>query len=269
MDCTAPVFAANPGLSQSLPANQPGATVQVGASCSRTVTAGGFVSDMLLHPQFTPLQYMYRRLPLEGMFASTTQRPFTFEAGAFTVPQNFALAVAEYRFQIYYWDALGEAVPLEDGRLPLSIGYDLNFDQYRKANMRNELLPSPPDPRSAAFDGNPAGGFSSSGGDPVATLVSGIYNAVGPVPGVTPDANNFVQTAAAGEGLLPQTNKGVQGPSRWPFTFVAESNQAVQMRITSFGRITIPIAFFEATLLGYLIPSNTLRSMMEALKPCV
>jgi hypothetical protein len=269
MDCVNPFMEANPGLSQALQQGQVGAEARMGKpTCLRQVTAGGFVSEMLLHETFVPFQYLYRRLPVEGMYVANPQRLMTIEAGAFTVPQNMALAVAEYGFQPYRFDGFGEPVPLEAGRLPLSLGYDVNINQYRMSNLQNELLPTPPATRQAAFDGNPTAASVEDSGL-VSSVLATVYGAsTGPLAGTTPTSPSFVDGNPAGSALLPQTSRGIQGPSRFPFTFTVEANQAVQLRITAFGRVSLPLAFIESTVKGYLMPSTVMHQMMEVLKPC-
>lgn len=218
------------------------------ADATRTVIAGGAMGQMLMHPSFVPFQLTFRKLPDDGVYNASKTRQYAFEIGSFTVPTNMTLAVAEYSFLPYRLSGIapGEAVPLEPGRLSLDVAYDLNISQTRKGNIKTELIPQLPSPSGNAFLSSPTvGGGSES------------FNV-----NVKSGLSNF------GDGLMIQDFKKQQGPEKFPFTYYVNSNQAVQMRVIVFDTITIPIAFFEAVLSGYLMPQNTLESMLEGVAPC-
>lgn len=272
MDLPSAFLQANPGLSAGKPFGKAGAGVEMG-SAVRTVNAGGFLPDLLLHPVFTPFQYIFRRLPDEGLYQASRTRLYTIECGNFTVPTSMVLAVAEYRFQPYRQSGIaGDAVPLEDGRLPLSLGYDINFSQYRKGNLRAEILPTQATNQQRAFEGNGSLGGTIVGStglgasDVLQQVLLSVYDAT-PDAGSPSDPRSFLQNSTASDALLPQTTKGTQGPSRFPFSFVVESSQSVQLRITAFDALPIPLSFFETVVSGYLMPSNTYDEMVKGIRP--
>ncbi len=250
---------------------------------TRTVAAGGDLSSLLLHPSIVPLQRIYRRLPQDGIYTATQQRPFTFEMGAFKVPKSMAFAVAEFQFDLFRFNGASpwDMVPLEARRFPLSVGYDLNFDQYRKGNVEVEMLPVPTQTQQNAFSPEPSGGTIFGSGRSVdimqlfgatpatAATVPTLYaDTVASGPNAAELTNSVVATTGAGNALLPQNQDTVQGPRRMPFTFYAREGQAVQLRVAIFGTIPIPIAFFEARLSGYLMPLITLDTMLASVAPC-
>lgn len=250
-------------------------------SAVRTIPAGGDVTALLLHPSFTPFERVFRKLPEEGLFQASPSRPYTFEMGSFHVPKTMALAIAEYRFDVYRFGvAPFDQIPLERRRFPLAIGYDITINQYRQGNLQIDILPVPAPTQQTAFDQIPTGGTVTTGKsvnpldlfDEVPTTVptvQTIYDTTS-LGGVNDAALSqaFVNTVGAGNALLPQNQDPTQGPTRFPFTYYAKENQAVQLRAAIFNPITIPIAFFEAMLLGYLMPLNTLEAMLSSVAPC-
>lgn len=247
----------------------------------RIVPAGGDLTSLMLHPTFVPLERVYRRLPVEGIYWATNSRPFTFEMGAFRVPKATGFVVAEYRFEIFRFNgaAPNDAVPVEQRRLPLQVGYDINIDQYRKGNLEVEILPAPPQTQQSAFASTVTGGSITSAGainlmdlygqNPAPPAVATIYDSTlqgGPNSAAL--ANTTIGGAPAGSALLPTGPESSQGPSRFPFCYYARENQSVQLTITVFSAIPIPIAFFEAWLAGYLMPLNVLDTMLDSVAPC-
>jgi hypothetical protein len=235
-----------------------------GRGCSdaaRTVVAGGAMSQLLLHPTFVPFELTFRKLPDDGVYTANRINQYAFELGSFTVPTSMSLAVAEYSFRPYRISgaAPGEAVPLETGRLSLELAYDLNIDQYRKGNIKTQVVPKLPSPAQNAFAGNPTGGsvFQQAVGGLAGSASLASFNS-----DVTSGLTNY------GDALIIQGTKTQQGPEKFPFTYYVKSNQAVQMRVIVFGQITIPLAFFEGVLSGYLMPQNTLESMLDGVSPC-
>jgi hypothetical protein len=274
----------NPGLQPGEPNGYEGSGLIVG-NAQRVVQAGGALTPQLLHPVIVPLQHVFRRLPDDGIFVASQQSPFQFEMGALVVPKGMRFIFAEYRFQIFRLNGAvaNDAVPLEDQRLPLEVGYDVNIDQARKSDIQAEVLPiNPPVSDRAAFRGTvinapdvmtPQVTFPTTlqGGVALAT----VYGAPGGAPSqVTPtqqsvfeEARSAVTGAAAGSALLPQEQR-MAGPAGFPFTYEVKSAQAVQLRVTVFGAVQIPIAFFEARIAGYLMPTNSAEQLMRGARPC-
>lgn len=261
----AEIMRANPGVEPHAPTGRSGAGMVPGTAL-RTVSAGGFLPSLLLHPSFIPFQYIFRVMPNEGLYQASRKRLCTFEAGAFTVPRSQVLCVAEYRFQPYRLSGIaGDAIPLENGRLPLTLGYDINFSQSHKGNLRAEILPRQPSAAQSAFDGNRTlGGLGAS--DVLQQVLQSVYNS-NPVTVPSALSTSFLQNSTAGDAMLPQSTKSVQGPERFPFSFVVEESQAVQLRITAFGPCPIPISFFETTLAGYLMPRSSYDELIKGIRP--
>jgi hypothetical protein len=195
-------------------------------NATRVIQAGGDLVALLLHPSVTPFERIWRRLPSEGIHLATRARPFTFEVGAYRVPGNMALLVAEYKFDVFRFNGASpwDMVPMETRRLPLSVGYDLNFDQYRKGNLQVEILPVPAPTQQEAFTPTPTGGTVMSGksvspldlfgqastAPPAITTVYDSTSGSGPNAAALSQAS--IPALGAGNALLPQDQEEQQEP---------------------------------------------------------
>lgn len=257
-------------------------TGQKDASCgstacdaTRTISAGGALQQLLLHPSVKPFEQVFRRNPTPGIYRATPNKTYTFEVGAFTVPPNMMLAVAEWNFHVYRFSGVyaGEPILIDGGLCSLNIGTDFNIEQMRTSNTMFELIPINPTTAQSAFSPIVTGGTISGSGaiNPVP------FGAAGGVPnpylftsavGTTSQQNAFVPGAGIGSALMPYTDRPVQGPTRMPFTYYARENQAVQLRVSVYRTLKIPISFFETRIMGYLLPINTLLELQRAMAPC-
>jgi hypothetical protein len=253
---------------------------------TRVVQSGGGVADLVLHPVFTPLEQMFRKLPPSGLNLATRAQPSTFEIGAFTVPENFALLLCDYRFQIFRLSGAvpGEFVPLESRRLSTEVGFDVSFSQFHKGNLAFELIPVDATAQNrAAFNGVVSGGTVFPNTAPQQQIfekaTAGLAAQVAAFPSFGPpgaltrapqtsfDAQGtFVPASGSGSSLLPQEQRP-QGPSKFPFSYVINAGQGVQLRVSVFAPIRIPLGFFEALISGYLVPTNAMAHLLGGIRP--
>lgn len=251
----------------------------------RVVQAGGALATRIVHPDAKPFEYVFRKSPTMGLYTATKQRPYQFVLGAYTVPVGMVLAVVNIVFQPYRFDGLiaGEAVPLENRRLSLSIGYDVTFATVsRQGVVQVEMLPAEPDingnpPFPNQLSGSGAIAFPalptvSPNGESTVHFRTAYGNVTPPFAqgaaetGVKP--TQFILTAAAGGALLPQTQAPKQGAQDMPFTYYANEKEAIALSVVAFAQVRIPIAFFEGTISGYLMPKTELNAMLDRMRPC-
>lgn len=264
--------------------SEPHSTAQASCDADRMVPAGGALADRLLHPSITPFERVFRVLPSEGIHRATRNKPYSFVLGAFTLGLNQGLALCEYRFRPYRFDGViaGEAVPLEDRRLATSVGYDLTVGVTgRQGNFVAAIIPGAADPLvNVAYPPvNTGGSIFPSLLPTVSPLVAVqslygnalIASNVGSNPSIKPPPVNgkqYVTALSAGSSLMPQNQHGVQGSERMPFTYYVNNGDPVTLTVGIFAPVRIPIAFFEGVLSGYILPVNTLKNMLEAVRPC-
>lgn len=242
---------AQPG---DLPEFGPGAVTRRHFDVNRFVAAGGDLVSEILHPAMVPFEQLYRRLPEEGMFnpGVAPNNPFTFELGAFQVPDRRALLIFDIRPDIYRFSGIdpGDFMPVENRRFGSIMGFDLTVDQQRTGEVKFELDPAPiirTSQQAFTNQNTQRPTFNTS------------QQAVG-------QANSFASPAGAGTGLLPQRHERY-GALSIPFTIIARAKQTVQARCVIFRPIPTPIAFIEYDIAGILVPETWIDNMLEITKP--
>jgi hypothetical protein len=245
-------------------------------SASRVAQVGGSISELLVHPAFVPFEVLYRKLPEAGMFTATPQRNFTFELGAFQVPQQMTFVFADYSFNVFRPNgaAVGDSVPIEEARLTTVMGYDVKISAKRPANIRMEIDPVPIESTKDAFSPQQSPGVIATNNVqqfPMGFNVPAFEPSSAPQQ-ATPaqfNAANFARSSTPsgpGLSLLPQ-RRGKLGPLKM-FTYARE-NETVSFEVVIFKPIPIPISFIEVDVTGILMPSNVLDDMINTIKPCV
>lgn len=244
--------ALNPGLG-SIPDMSNGAVTRRHFDVDRVIQAGGRLLTEILPESLIPWEQLYRRQPEEGMFdpSISPSNPFTFELGAFEVPNRMALLIFDLRPDIYRFSGVdpGDYVPVESRRFGSILGFDVTVDQKRQGQMSFELDPVPIQRSSQqAFTSNneEAPQFNTS------------QRAVA-------QSSSFANSAGMGNALLPQR------PTRYgalsiPFTIYAKSRQVVQVRCVIFRPMPTPIAFIEYDVAGLLVPETWFGNMTQAVQ---
>lgn len=273
---------ANEGLTARVPPRPDPSSYGAPCSANRVVQAGGIMTQLLVHPSFVPFEFLFRKLPEEGVFTATPERNFVFELGAFDVPQQMTFCLLDYRFNVHRLNgaAVGDTVPIEDERLATLLGYDWLVDQYRPTNLRMEIDPVPIEATKDAFQPQPSAGVIATGSGGTATSDPTRFGLPAFAPSSGPqqatqaqfNAANFARSATpAGPGLslLPQRTRRVGAPPPFPFTRPVRSDQTLSFQVVIFKPVPIPLAFFEVSFTGVIMPANTLEDMFEGMKPCV
>ena len=220
---------------------------------SRVIQSGGRLMTEILPDHLIPWEQLYRRQPQEGMYDQNVSpsRPFTFELGAFEVPDRMALLIFDMRPDVYRFSGVdsGDFVPVESRRFGSIMGFDVTVDQKRQGQMKFEIDPVPivrTSQQAFASNNELQPQFNSS------------QRAVG-------QAGTFANAAGVGNALLPQR------PTRYgalsiPFTIYARSKQVVQVRCVIFRPIPTPIAFIEYDIAGILVPEPWLDNSTRAVQ---
>ena len=253
---------------------------------TRTIPAGGALAGLLLHDSVIPLQFLFRVLPDPGIFTATKSQPCIMTLGAFTVPKEQMLFLAEYRFRLYRFDGLipGDAVPLEDRRLSLEIGNTVPINaMVQRSNLRAQIIPGPlppstqtmfqpvPNPGTPGDSSVPFGQVTAFPGTlpnpygPVSPITSGLAAPPATFPIVNP--NQFVNSSA-GASLIPNSNDPTQGAERMPYTMYVPETATVSLQTVAFAPVRVPLAFMEGVLAGFLVSARTGQALLEKVRPC-
>jgi len=242
----------------------PGGHLSPGCGAQRVQLAGGALNTLLVHPEVTPFEFLYRRLPEEGMFLPSVSpsNPFTFELGAFRVPDTFCLLLIDLRANVFRFSGVdpGDTVPVESQRFSSIMGFLPTVDQRQLANLTYQLDPVPIQTFQEAFT-PPIGG--------IAELPPALANAFGVQNNSRFNlaaATSFATAAGAGDQLQPQRPRRY-GPLGVPFTLIVRPGATFQVRCVVFRPVPSPIAFIEYDIAGMLMPELWLNTMMECMKP--
>lgn len=248
---------ANPhmqGLSQTV-----GSEAEV-CSIDRVMLAGGQLGSYITPVSITPLEQVFRRLPTSGIHTATPNAPCIFDMGSFRVPESQSFVLLDYRFDIYCPSGTisNDFLPIENNSLATNVGWDITSDGVRQGNTRYELSPLPPAENSPSFQPQPNPGFIPGGPGPVASDAQ--FAA----------ARHTSAQSAAGDGLsiMPQRHHR-EGLLHVPASWVIKSGSNLTLTCRVLRGIQRPIAFFEAELFGYLLPTVHMEAILRATAPCI
>lgn len=274
---------ANPHLSFPLrsvdmPPQPEEAAVALPSRVERVLQAGGELAAKLAHPDFVPLEKLFRKLPAPGIFTATPQRNFEVQLGAFQVPAGMTFALCDYRFDLYRLSgaAAGDWVPIESRRLSGQIGYSYLISDYQPAQLDMQIEPTPDQPSHQWSDPQVAGGVIAAGAEFNMNQPPQIGSPYFPPssPPTFPSPTDFALARGAavaspggpGLALLPQRTERL-GSLAMPFTAIVRENQRIVFRAIVFRPVPIPLAFFECDVTGFLISTNVLDSLYAEMAP--
>lgn len=229
-------------------------------SSVRVNIAGNQIGSQITPESITPLERIFRKLPVEGVLTATPDRPFTFELGAIVVPSSMSFVLLDSRFAIHIPTGLaaGDTQELEDRRLSRIVGYDVRFSDTRDANFLFEMEPSNPEIATTTYASSMNAGSIPGDG------ISGVS------PAVFDSLRTSVSMAniSAGSSTIPQRHRR-ESQLSMPFTYIVQSNKRVNFDVIVRRPIPIPISFFEVEVSGMLIGANALADFMSSVRPCV
>jgi hypothetical protein len=230
---------ANPDLRGGLPpAPFPGAGLRM--PTVRAQTPGGELMKYVPQDGVLWFEQLFRVLPPDGMYDATPSNPLTFGLGSFKVPQSMVLVVIDYAFDIYRFSGASadDYLPIEERRLSTQVGWDININNNRPANLNFQILPKVPTQTQQAFAALPGPNQPAQQWQFDAVRASQLQVAAGPGLALLPQRPHR-------DGQVPLSN-----------TYVARSSQTLNVACSVINRIPIPIAFFEGNICGVLLPQN-------------
>lgn len=238
----------------------PPSSVQTNCSTFRINLAGNQICSLITPESVTPLERLYRRKPVDGIYTATPQRPFTFELGAIEVPAQMSLVILDTRWAINVPSglAVGDTRELEDRRLSTVLGYDMKFTDSRTADIAYELEPSIPTPATSTF--SPDSNAGSIPGNGISGVPQSLFARL--------RAQQVGAASASGLSTMPQRHRR-DSQLDMPFTYLVGSNKRVNFEVTVFRSVPIPITFFEVEMSGFLIGANAIGEFMKSVRPCI
>lgn len=238
---------ANPGLGSS-PAPRPSPTASI--STVRAQAPGGELLTYLQSEQLLYFEQMYRVLPPKGMYQASAQKPVTFTMGSFRVPQNQVLVVMDYAFDIYGFSgqAAGDYVPLQPNRLPTQVMWDIKVNNNRPGQVKYQIVPQQQTQSAPAFS---------------------IASVMAPAQQFEFDQVRAAQlqgTASPALAGMPQ-RRYRPGLIKVANQYVARASTTLEVTCSIIGSVPIPLAFFEANVMGTLFSQNVYDAYQSANVP--
>jgi len=227
----------------------------------RIVFSGGALNNVLTDESVKPFEYLFRRLPEQGIHdpGVSFERPFKFLLGEFRVPRQMILMLFDLRPDIYRFSGIdpNDAVPFEARRFATQLGYEVAIDGNHPGELRFEL-----EPIARQFAGTSLS---------VTNDVDALEN-----PGFLPPnaafeqarANRFGTAAGSGFSTLPQ-RPFRYGPESLPLTLLVKEGQTFSSFAIFFKPVLSPVAFIEWDMAGLLAPKNMVLELLRIMRPGV
>lgn len=242
------IYEANPLLGQPLPQPQPMSSLIID-----TVRAHKPGGELLGYVQSEGLLYfeqLYRVLAPKGFSKATPQKPVTFLMGSFRVPRSQVLVIEDYSFDIYRFSGItaGDYLSLEQNRLSTQVGWDIRVDDKRPASLSYQIIPQPQTQTQAAFAST----------NPLAPAEHWQFEQV--------RAQELQGPAGPALSLMPQRHHR-RGLVKVSNQYHVRSGSTLVVTCSIINPISIPIAFFEANVMGILMPQNMYDAYQSANVP--
>ncbi len=226
---------------------------ELACRAQRVQLAGAALNQVMVHPAVEPFEYMFRRLPEQGVHGAVSpQNPFRIELGGFRVPEQMSLFIFDFQPRLYRFSGAdpNDTMPFEDRRFSTQVGYAIFIDGIQPANLRFELQPIPRQVAPAAYVPSP------------------------PQPGQILPQTSFDQAAfnrfgaSAGSGLatLPQRTERY-GARDLPLCLYVRESQVFEPFAIFWRPVLTPIAFIEFDFAGILMPRSTGEKLLDCLRP--
>ena len=244
------VQGSNPGLSVGPVAQpQPAATI-TRVQTVRAQKPGGEILGYVQSQDLLYFEQLYRIIAPNGIFNATPDKPVTFTMGSFRVPRSQVLVVVDYSFQIFRFSGASpnEYLPLESQRLSTQVSWDIKVDEKRPGSLSYQLVPQPQTASAAQF--SPP-------------------NLLAPPQSWEFDQQRAVEQqgpAGAALSMMPQRHYR-DGLVKLNNNYVARSGQSLVVTCSVFNKVPLPVAFFEANVMGILFPQNVYDDYQAANVP--
>ncbi len=231
------IYDANPGFGAPKPQPQPMSSLII--DTVRAQKPGGELLGYVQHDSLLYFEQLYRILPPKGFSKATPDRPVTFVMGAFRVPRSQVLVIEDYSFDIYRWSGIsaGDFVPLDENRLSTQVGWDIKVNEKRPSSLSYQIIPQVQTQQQQAYQST----------NPLAAPQEWEFEQV--------RAQQLQGPAGPAMSLMPQRHHR-RGLVKVSNQYVAKSGDTLVVTCSIINPVAIPLAFFEANVMGLLMPQN-------------
>lgn len=215
-----------------------------GAGVTRVETVrahapGGEMLGYLQSEQILYFEQLYRKLPVDGLYNATPSKPVTIVMGSFRVPRSQVLVILDYNFDIYRFSGAfaGDYVPVENNRLSTQVGWDITVNANRQGAVQYQIIPGVPTQSQQPY-GPTAVGSTAQDWEFELVRSAELQGPAGPALSMMPQRHHR-------SGLVKASNN-----------YVVRSTGDLIVTCSVINRIPTPIAFFEANVMGILMPQS-------------
>lgn len=220
-------------------------------STIRALDPGGEMMSYLQSREIEYFERTWRILGPNGIYSATPHKPVSFTMGAYRVSQSQVLVILDYAFNIYQPSgiAAGDYVPVLPNRLPTQVMWDIKVDEKREGqNIQHQVIPQVQAQNQQAFaSANVLANPQQWEFD--AVRAAQLQGSSGPATAGMPQRRHR-------DGLVKVANQ-----------YVARSSTTFNVTCSIINPISIPIAFFEANVMGILLPQNVYDAYQAANAP--
>lgn len=217
----------------------------------RTQQPGGELMGYVQSRQITWWERTFRKLPPPGIASATPSKPVNFTLGAYRLNQGQVLVVVDYAFDIYTFSGISptDFVPVDPGQLSTQVMWDIRVDTARPGqNMQHQVIPSQQTQTQQGFAPNN--------------------------PQVAPEQWQFdavrasEQQGPSGGALAGMPQRRYRpGLVKVANQYEVRSGSTVAAECIVINAVSIPIAFFEVSMMGILMAQNDYDAYQSANAP--
>ncbi len=200
---------------------------------------GGELLGYLQSEQLLYFEQLYRKLPVDGLYSALPNKPVTFVMGSFRVPRSQVLVILDYSFNIFRFSgaAVGDFVPIENNRLSTQVAWDITVNANRQGATQYQIIPGVPTQSQQPY-GPTAVGANPQDWEFELVRSAELQGPAGPALSMMPQRHHR-------DGLVKVANN-----------YVIKGNGDLIVSCSVINRVAIPIAFFEANVMGILMPQS-------------
>lgn len=240
------------GQQESVPV--PRAGTHLSGGVSKVVELAGPLADYGRCPELEHYEQVFRVLPNDSWFSvdRAPNNPTQFEIGAFTSDKGRMIFIFDYSVRPFTFSGVTttDYTPLDEGELGGAFGYSIQLGGRPPGVVRYRIDAVSSTINRAKF------GFNKQGLSKVARVTPADFERV--------RAESFGAATGFGGNIHPQA-PGRFGARNVPFMLPLTDDLAFSITGVIFRQISIPLAFIEARVSGYITDAQSGKKLLEEL----